>query len=611
MRKLVTAGILTVLVAIAGIAQSAGSLEIHDIQGRGHVTPYLRQEVEGVRGIVTAVTLGTGFYMQCPEPDDDPGTSEGIFVDTTTRLDVAVGDLVSVSGRADEQYTVSAGRGDLPITVLRRVDVEVLRHGQTVPAPTVIGTGGRIPPGEVICDDADGSVADSFYDPENDGIDFYESLEGMLVQVNDAVSVGTVHTTYGEIFVVPDGGAHASVLTPRGGIVLREGDFNPDRVLIDYIPEEPMFRNTATMRQAVGDRFTEPIVGVISYSYLNYKIAPLEPLPPVIPNPLPREVATPARDDQLSVATFNVYNLSARNPEEKFVDLAETIVAGLHSPDILVLEEVQDDDGARHSDVVSAAGTIDVLLSAIDAAGGPTDYEYVDIAPEYNRDGGEPDGNIRVGFLYRTSRVLFVDAPHGDATTSATLLQRNGEPELAANPSRIDPENRAFVNSRKPLVGEFIFQGHRLFVIGNHFNSKSGDNGPFGAIQPPNFRSEPTRIAQAEAVSRFVDELLAVDPDALIIVAGDLNDYTFAPPVRTLEGDGRLVNLVPTLLPVDEVYTYIYEGNSQALDHILVSQGLFQGWQPEVDVVHRYCEYLYEERWSDHDPVLARFTPPR
>ena len=92
MRRTGTLSFLMVLVAVVCSAQSAGSVQIHDIQGRGHVTPFLRQDVEDVQGIVTAVTLGTGFYMQCPEPDDDPATSEGIFVDTLRRLDVAVGD---------------------------------------------------------------------------------------------------------------------------------------------------------------------------------------------------------------------------------------------------------------------------------------------------------------------------------------------------------------------------------------------------------------------------------------------------------------------------------------------------------------------------------------
>ena len=91
-----------------------------------------------------------------------------------------------------------------------------------VPAPIVIGTGGRIPPATVIEDDATGDVETSgTFDPATDGIDFYESLEGMLVQVNDAVAVGPT-SDFGsnrEIPVVVDNGANAGLRTPRA----REG----------------------------------------------------------------------------------------------------------------------------------------------------------------------------------------------------------------------------------------------------------------------------------------------------------------------------------------------------------------------------------------------------
>ena len=53
------------------------------------------------------------------------------------------------------------------------------------------------------------------------------------------------------------------------------------------------------------------------------------------------------------------------------------------------------------------------------------------------------------------------------------------------NPGRIEPTDAAFTNSRKPLAGEFLFNGRRLFVIANHFNSKGGDDPLFGRFQPP------------------------------------------------------------------------------------------------------------------------------
>ncbi len=592
----------------AGAALDGGP-SISVIQGAGHVSQFRRENVEGVAGIVTAVGLGNGFYMESPQPDADPATSEGIYVEGYRLPVLFPGDLVHVSGRVAEEYPGGPSSGSLPITKITRARVDVISHGHVLPDLVVIGAGGRAVPDRIIIDDADGLAEESPFDPENDALDFYESLENMRVQVNNAVSVGTVHTVYGEIWVLSDGGVGASERTPRGGIVVREGDFNPERILIDYIEDFPIYTQDPVVLPVVGDEFTGPITGIMSYSYGNFKIRPLAQLPPVTPRRLPRESVEPANDPAvLSLAAFNVYNLSPRNEAAKFRDLAETIVDGLAAPDIVVLSEVQDGDGARQAGPPSSELTIGQLLESISDAGGPADYRYTDISPEVNRDGGEPGGNIRVGFLYRSDRVELVNRPGGDATTAATIRAEDGKAALYPSPARIAPTDRAFAGSRKPLVVEFRFRGETVFVIGNHFNSKGGDSYLFGHVQPPNFHSEVQRTAQAEVVRQFVEEILAVDPTALVVVAGDLNDFVFTPPIRALGGaDHVLLNLAEELLPESEIYSYIYEGNSQVLDHILVSRPLFERSEPTVQFVHRYAEYLYEDRHSDHDPILARF----
>ena len=83
----------------------------------------------------------------------------------------------------------------------------------------------------------------------------------------------------------------------------------------------------------------------------------------------------------------------------------------LRAPDVVALEEVQDNDGPANSAVTDASLTFQQLIAAIQAAGGPT-YQFRQIDPVDDQDGGEPGGNIRVGFLYRTDRGLaFVDRP--------------------------------------------------------------------------------------------------------------------------------------------------------------------------------------------------------
>ena len=89
------------------------------------------------------------------------------------------------------------------------------------------------------------------------------------------------------------------------------------------------------------------------------------------------------------------------------------------SPDIIALQEIQDNNGTTDDGTVDASETYGALIAAIQTAGGPV-YEYRDIAPLDGLDGGVPGGNIRVGFLFNPARVTFIDRPGGDATTATS-----------------------------------------------------------------------------------------------------------------------------------------------------------------------------------------------
>ncbi|MFQ5752118.1 MAG: esterase-like activity of phytase family protein, partial [bacterium] len=243
---------------------------IHEIQGAAHSSPLSGRHVKNVLGIVTAVQKSgrnRGFWMQTPHADDNAATSEGIFVLVGKELgQVEVGDAIQVSGTVAEY----GFPGELTTTRLVNPEVQVLSHGNELPAARVIGFGGKIPPTQVIDDDSLQT-----FDPESDGIDFYESLEGMRVQVNDGVVVGPT-SNYGEIVILADRGRNASVRTPRGGIVVRPLDFNPERILVDdRLVSGPPNVN-------VGDRFAGAIVGIVDYSFGNFKLLNTQPLPGVI-----------------------------------------------------------------------------------------------------------------------------------------------------------------------------------------------------------------------------------------------------------------------------------------------------------------------------------------
>jgi uncharacterized protein len=159
--------------------------------------------------------------------------------------------------------------------------------------------------------------------------------------------------------------------------------------------------------------------------------------------------------------------LSAREPN-RLAALADQIVNGMASPDIIGLQEVADNDGIAGTLAFSANETYQGLIEAIAALGGPP-YAYIDIDPLPGQDGGVPDANVRVGFLFRLDRGLsLVDAPNGDAETAVSVMNQGGVPMLSLNPGRVDPTNRAFTSSRKPLAVMFILDGKPLYVINNH-----------------------------------------------------------------------------------------------------------------------------------------------
>ena len=581
---------------------------IMQIQGTGHLSPLNGRRVADVPGVVTAIRP-TSFWMQDGAGDGNLSTSDGIMVFGVSTSTLAVGTAVRVNATVTE-----FGSGDnLSITELVRATVVPAGPG-TPMAPTVIGNGGRTQPNVVIEDDADGDLRSSGesgndFDPAEDGIDFYESLEGMLLQVNNAAVVGATRS-FGEITLLADGGANATGLrTPRGGILLAPADANPERVIVDdEILRDPCRPgcSKAMPDLNVGARLTSPVIGPLDYSFENYKIQALT-TPTFVESLIQPEVAAVAHPSDLTVATFNVENLAAVNPQAKFDQLARIVVNNLRSPDIIGIEEVQDDNGTTNNGNVSATQTWNKLVAAIGAAGGPT-YAYRQIDPVNNADGGAPGGNIRVGFLYRADLLdlRFVDRPGGTSTNNTSVTGLKNSPQLTFSPGRLGTDSAAFIDTRKPLVGEFVWKDRTIFVVVNHFSSKGDDQGLFSRWQPPTNFSEGPRHGQAQVVNDFVDAVLAKDKDANVIVLGDINDFEVSRTIEILEGD-ELTTLM-RILPANERYSYVFEGNSQVLDQILVSDAILKR-APAYDVVHVNAEFADSRQASDHEPQVAYLRP--
>lgn len=582
---------------------------IPQIQGRTHVSPYAGKAVRGVAGIVTAVGP-RGFWLQSATPDDDPATSEGLYAYTRSAPTVRVGDAVEVTGAVAE-FRPGNDATNLTTTQISTSAVAVRSSGNALPAPVVLGVDRVAPQQSVYAGDpGDVEALTQPLAPTTNALDFYESVEGMRVAVREARVVGPT-ASFGEIPVVP--GQNVSALdSARGGVVYSGYDRpNAMRVQVD----DALLPAGAMPQAKVRDRLAGDVIGVLDYSFANPKLLATA-APSVVDGGLTREVTAPAGAHELAVATFNVENLSMSNPQAKFDRLAAQISTNLRNPDVVALEEIQDDSGPADDGTVTSAKTVARLVAAISAQGGAP-YAGLWIDPQDKTDGGQPGGNIRQVFLYRTDRgVAPAKRPAGAATTAVGVNWGwDLQPHLSVNPGRITPADPAWANSRKPLAAEFVVRGKSVVVIANHFASKGGDQPLMGRYQQPARTSETQRHAQAAAVRGFVDRLMQWNPLARVVVVGDINDFEFSRTTQILEGT-RTAPLfsLPKTLPEPERYSYVYQGNSQILDQVLVSRGLLgllgvDRGALAYDIVHTNAEFPDQD--SDHDPQVARFDTRR
>lgn len=579
---------------------------IYQIQGAALTSP-LEGESVTTTGIVTAVD-SNGFYLQDPDGDGNIATSDALFVFTSDAPGVSVGDELQVSGTVSEFFPGGEGTRNLSTTQISgSPTIEVVSSGNNLPDTVIIGEGGRVPPTENIDKNPNN------YNASVDGRDFFESLEAMRVTAQNPVAIAGTNR-FGEIFTVVDNGDNASGLSTRGTLNISPDDFNPEKVQIDPDSDVSGFDAPTVDTGAQ----LEDVTGVVSYGFGNFEIIPTEDFTTSNSDLSPKTTTIEESADELTVATYNVLNLDPNDnesdPEERDTDVADgrfdaianDIVNNLNTPDIIGLQEVQDNDGADNTDVTAADVTLQTLVDSITAAGGPT-YEFIDntfIVDDQS--GGQPGGNIRTAFLYDPSGVDLVDGsvrPVGD--------QDPGSP---------------FNGARLPLAADFEFNGQEITIVNNHFSSKGGSSPIVGVDQPfEELQENPDvngsldeRREQAQAVNDFVDGVFASDADANVVVVGDLNEFEFISPLDILAGTvestngGRdtlaggaavLTNLINDI-PEDERYSFIFQGNSQQLDHILVSDSLLEG--AEIDNVHVNSEFAETaQRASDHDPVLA------
>jgi predicted extracellular nuclease len=336
---------------------------------------------------------------------------------------------------------------------------------------------------------------------------------------------------------------------------------------------------------------------------------------------------------------FNYVPASDAAYQARLNDIALQIINDLHSPDILMVQEVENQDICTITNGAVACGTtnnadgqpddLQDLALKIASLGGPV------YAAAFDRDSSDLRG-IVPAFMYRTDRVQLLP-PAGDPLLGGTpTINYAGAPASfnsdISNPKTLNAVSLAdttgcettMVFPRAPDIGLFrvwrdgigasVFTD--VYVINNHFKS-----GPDSCVAP--------RTEQARYNAAIVAFLQGEKPDARIVVGGDLNVYPrpddpFAPIGQGGSSDQLgalydaslgLQNLWEVLLAQapEAAYSYVYQGQAQTLDQIFVNQSMLA----ELDQFHSAhinsdfpADYPDDvaRGTSDHDPQVAAYT---
>lgn len=538
---------------------------VWEVQGDSSASPLKGQSVEEVRGIVTFnASRAGGFYVQAHEPDCDDATSDGVFVYTgsTTTRGVEAGDLVAVKDALVIEYfdltELSCGSG---------CTVESLARGRALPAARPVG---------------------DLHD--KDGAPDAEALEGMLVTLGASAIVYGATDAYEQAFVGREGPwprPHAAArVAPVVGV--------SGKALSCGLP------NARSL-----DRFEGDLTGPMTYTYGAYYVH-LTSCVTLVPGDISSydPLLHPAPTSGIRVATLNAQRFfDTTNDPRKIDDVASNATftsksrklarvicepVGLATPDIVALQEIE-------NEVV-----LEKLAAAVASRCGVTYAWRSAAAPD--------DSSIENGYLVRSDRVV---------VESATLLQSCGardrrvDYETGDAPPGVvcDGETPYYVHPRPPLELVATVAGQRFVLYAVHFKSRL----PSSSCTEKDCGD--WREDEAAHVAELVRARLASDPQATVIVLGDLNDNLTSDANAPLLEAG-LVDLWANMSAIGKVerYSYVYRGVAEDLDHILVGGALrdapreFSPRHINADHPGSLARTVGPYRASDHDPLVVAFT---
>ena len=565
---------------------------VFTIQGSGNVTPLLGQ-VHATEGVVVGVFTGSsrlnGYFIQDPTGDDDPLTSDGLFVFHPAASGLNEGDLVRVFGRVTEFFG---------LTQIDQVqNLLVCDTGLTV-APTPV----ELPMPDPV-----------------DGVPYLERYEGMLVTFPQELTA-TDHFNlgrFGEVTLSVNGRLFnpTNVAMPGSDAIALQAENNRRQILLDDgsnlqnpVPPPPFFAADGTLR--LGDT-TQNLTGVMSFGFSAYRIQPTQPVEFTRINN--RAEFPDGVSGTIRVASFNVLNYfttldtgapicgpnqnlgcrGANTPEEferQRVKIIEAIVR--LDADVIGLIELENNPSESLQDLVN--GLNDLL--------GPDTYDFIDT-------GTIGTDAIKLGIIYQPARVT----PFGDHA----ILDSSVDPRF------LDDKNRPV------LAQSFDARGEIFTVAINHLKSKGS---PCDDVGDPDLgdgqaNCNLTRTYAALAMADWLaaDPTGSGDPDVFIL--GDLNAYRLEDPITALKEEGGYTDLVDLFIGA-EAYSYVFFGQAGYLDHALATPSVVDRvtgvtiWAINADEP-RALDYndfnqpsLFQPdqfRSSDHDPVLVGFcdaVPP-
>jgi predicted extracellular nuclease len=573
---------------------------IPQIQGSGSVSPFAGT-TQTTEGVVT-LKVNTGFYLQDPQGDGDPATSDGIYVFTgAAGASVSVGDRVRVSGTVTE---FAAGDAARTITELG-----------SVTGITTINTGNVIAPTNIALPLA----------APND----LERYEGMLVHFTTPLTVSQNYFLgrYGQV-TLSSGRLEKATNRYRAGspeaiaataanaanvIVLDDGSSLQNPNPIPFIGVD----NTLRAGDTVAD-----LTGVIDFGLISssnpgpsgYKLQPS--ITPVFARDNPRTAAPAVVGGNVKVSSFNVLNFfttftdgttaggltgqgctlgtsssksncRGANNLAEFTRQRAKIVAAMKAinADALGLMELQ-----NIGDVAVSS-----LVDGLNAELGAGTYAFVPQPTGANSTG---DDAIRVGMIYKPAKLTLVGGSLSDTDA---------------------------INNRPPLAQTFqLANGKRFSLIVNHMKSKSSC--PLdGSLDDDQGDGQgcwnARRLLQAQRLANvFIPQVQAAANDTDVLVIGDLNSYGAEDPIRSLIGSGMVSEIERFIRPSGAPYSFVFDGESGYIDHGLATASLDASvtgvteWHinsDEPSVIDYNTEFKPQDlytaspyRASDHDPVI-------